>query len=362
MSSPLVECVPNFSEGRDPAVVDAIATAIAVVPGVLLLDRTMDADHHRSVITFAAPPHSVVEAALAGVAKAVELIDLTRHHGEHPRIGACDVLPFVPLRGITLAECAQLAREAAEEIWRRLQVPIYLYEAAARSPERVRLENIRRGGFEGLRQAVHTDPSRTPDVGGPGLHPTAGATVAGARPFLIACNINLDSPDLELARRIARTIRHSSGGLPCVKALGLMLHSRGQAQVSMNLTDFEQTSLQQVYAAVEAEAARAGVSIAGTEIIGLIPRRALELAAAQAFRIDRFSPAMILENRIEEAQAARPPLESAAEAAIELYRATLGIDPAAARSAREALLRLLTLAPAALRQSLEARLAALSSE
>lgn len=362
MSTPLVECVPNFSEGREPAVIEAITAAIAATPGVLILNRTMDADHHRSVITFAAPPDTVVAAAVAGVAKAAELIDLTRHSGEHPRIGACDVLPFVPLAGVTLADCVRLSEQAAAEIASRLSIPVYLYEASARRPERARLENIRRGQFETLRDAIRTDPARTPDFGPSALHPTAGALVTGARRLLIACNINLASPDVELARRIARLIRESSGGLPCVKALGLMLHTRGQAQVSMNLTDFEQTSIHHVFALVQAEAARAGVDIAGTEIIGLVPRRALELAASSLLRFEDFHPGRVLENRIAEVQAERPPLGAALDAALHLCRLARPLHPAAFAAAREALLRLLPLASPALRQTVEARLAALSSE
>lgn len=306
MPRPLVECVPNFSEGRDPAVVDAIAAAIGAHPGVLLLDREMDSDHHRSVLTFAAPPGIIVEAAVAGVARAAQLIDLNLHQGVHPRLGACDVLPFVPLQGVTLDECVRLAEQAAEAVWQRLGIPVYLYEAAARRPERARLENIRRGQFEALREAVLRDPDRRPDIGGPELHPTAGALIAGARPFLIAWNVNLNTPDVAVAQRIARRIRASSGGFPCVKALGLPLESRNLAQVSMNLTNFEVTSVHTVFEAVKAEAARDGVTIAGTEIIGLIPKAALECAAGHFLQIEGFRPSMILENRVAEVSAGQP--------------------------------------------------------
>jgi glutamate formiminotransferase len=297
--------VPNFSEGRDRSKVEAIAEAIASAPGAAILDLELDADHNRSVITFAAPPESVVEAALNGIGKAVELIDLNHHTGVHPRIGAADVVPFIPLSGVSMEECVKLAGKAAGEMWKRFGVPAYLYEAAARREDRRGLENIRRGQFEGLREAVKTDPDRAPDVGGPELHPTAGATVTGARKFLIAYNVNLDSPDLALAKRIAKTVRTSSGGMPCVKGMGVMLESRGIAQVSMNLTDFETTPVHAVYERVRELAAEQGVSIAGSEIIGLIPKRAIEMTAEHFLTVEEFRPSMILENRLEEAMEGR---------------------------------------------------------
>ena len=305
MARRLVECVPNFSEGRDRSRVDQIVAAIRATPAVAVLDVELDADHNRSVITFAAPPETVVDAALAGVAAAVRLIDLNRHTGAHPRIGACDVLPFVPLEGLTVDDCVRLAEKAAAEIWKRLQVPVYLYEAAAKRPDRVNLENIRRGQFEGLRDEVRTNPDRAPDFGDPALHPTAGATVVGARKFLIAYNINLASPDLALAKSIAKKIRASSGGFPFVKAMGVMLHARNLAQVSMNLTDFEQTPIHKVYEAVRQEAAAAGVSIAGSEIVGLIPKKAIEMTAEFYLRVENFSPSLVLENRVADALAER---------------------------------------------------------
>jgi glutamate formiminotransferase len=297
----LVECVPNFSEGRDRAKVDAIAAAIASAPGAVVLDIEMDADHNRSVITFAAPPETVVDAALNGIGKAVELIDLTCHTGVHPRIGAADVVPFVPLTGVTLEQCVKLAEKAATEMWKRFGVPAYLYEAAARREDRRGLENIRRGQFEGLREAVKTDPDRAPDVGGPELHPTAGATVTGARKFLIAYNVNLQSDDLALAKEIAKTVRASSGGMPCVKGMGVMLESRNLAQVSMNLTDFETTPVHVVYERVKQLAAARGVEVEGSEIIGLIPKRAIEMAAEHFLKVEEFRPSMVLENRVEQA-------------------------------------------------------------
>jgi glutamate formiminotransferase len=302
VSRTIVECVPNFSEGRDASKVDAIVAAIRSVPGVAVLDREMDADHNRSVVTFAAPAETVGEAAIRGVEKAVALIDLNRHRGVHPRIGAADVVPFVPVEGVTLQDCVRIAECTGAELWRRLRLPIYLYEAAARHPDRVNLENIRKGGFEGLRAEVRTNPARRPDFGEAELHPTAGATVVGARKFLIAYNINLDTADLEIAKRIARVIRTSCGGLPCVKAMGVPLASRKLVQVSMNLTDFEQTPMHLVFEAVRAEAARDGIDIAGSEIIGLVPNRALAMSAGFYLKVENFRPELILENRLAVAE------------------------------------------------------------
>jgi len=297
MARRLIECVPNFSEGRDAAKVDAVRS----VAGVVFLDRELDADHNRSVLTFAGPPEAVSEAALRAVGKAVELIDLNHHSGVHPRIGAVDVVPFIPIEGLTIEECVRIATRVGEEIWRRYQIPVYFYEAAARRPDRVNLENIRRGQFEGLRDEVATNPDRAPDVGEPRLHPTAGATVVGARKYLIAYNINLNTSDVGVAKRIARAIRYSSGGFRYVKAMGVPLTSRNLAQVSMNLTDFEQTPIQRVFETVRAEAERSGVAIVGSEIVGLIPKKALEMAAEHFLRLENFRPAVVLENRLAEA-------------------------------------------------------------
>jgi glutamate formiminotransferase len=298
MPQPIVECVPNFSEGRDARIVDAISAAAASVEQVTLLDVTLDPDHNRSVITFAGPPEAAGEAALRAVAEAVTRIDLRRQAGAHPRIGAADVVPFVPVRGITLEQCAQLAALTGERIWRTLGVPVYLYGAAARHPDRVNLENVRSGGFEGLRDSIRVDPQRLPDFGNPELHPSAGATVVGARKFLIAFNMNLNTADVSIARRIARNIRASSGGFPCVKALGLLLDSRKLAQVSMNLTDFERTPVSAVFEAVRGQAARLGVAVAESELIGLIPRGALEDSAQWLPTVRGFHAGLILENRL----------------------------------------------------------------
>jgi len=305
MSRQLIECVPNFSEGRDAAKVEAIVAAVLSVPEVVLLGHESDADHNRSVLTFVGPPAAVADAAFRAVEKAVSVIDLTRHRGAHPRIGAADVVPFIPIEGVTLEECVKLAERVGNEISGKLGVPVYFYEAAARQPERVNLENIRRGQFEALLQEMGSVPSRAPDCGGPGCHPTAGATVVGARKFLIAYNINLSTPDVSIAKRIAKTIRHSSGGLRYLKAMGVMLASRNLAQVSMNLTDFEQTPMHLVFETVRREAERYGVTIVGSEIVGLIPKKAIELSAEYFLRYENFRPEVVLENRIAEAVATR---------------------------------------------------------
>jgi glutamate formiminotransferase len=266
VAQPLIECVPNFSEGRDAQIVQAIERAIHSVPGVILLRSELDPDHNRSVITFAGPPDAVAEGALQGVAVAVERIDLRRHLGVHPRIGAADVVPFVPLESATLEDCVAVANRVGESVWKKLSVPVYFYEAAARSPERRALENVRRGGFE--------HPALLPDLGGPALHPSAGACVIGARKLLIAFNVDLNSTDLSIAQAIAHKIRASSGGLPALKAMGVPLASRNQVQVSMNLTDFTRTSLRDVYEAVRQEASAHGIAIAGTQIVGMVPQQA----------------------------------------------------------------------------------------
>jgi glutamate formiminotransferase / formiminotetrahydrofolate cyclodeaminase len=313
---PLVECVPNFSEGRDPAKVGAILAAIREVPHVFVLAHESDADHNRSVITLAGEPEAVLEAAVRAVGKASELIDLTRQTGAHPRIGATDVVPFVPVHSVTIDDCVALAKKAARDIWERYRIPVYLYEAAAERPDRTNLEKIRKGQFEGLREEVLRDPDRAPDIGGPRLHPTAGATVVGARKFLIAYNINLDTPDIEIAKKIAKTVRFSSGGLPFVKAMGVDLRARNLAQVSMNLTDFEQTPVHVVFEAVKREAERAGVGIVGSEIVGLIPRHAIEMTAEAYLKVENFSSAQVFENRLEESLLAAEAKPSANLAAL----------------------------------------------
>ena len=302
----LIECVPNFSEGRDPAKVDAIVAAMGGVPGVYVLDREMDADHNRSVITLAGEPDAVAEAVLLGVGKATELIDLTKHTGAHPRVGATDVVPFIPIDGVTIEDCVALARRVGNEIWNRYRVPIFFYEAAATRPERVNLENVRRGQFEGLREEMKRNLDRQPDVGEPKVHPTAGVTVVGARKFLIAYNVNLNTSDISIANKIAKAIRFSSGGLRYVKSMGVELKARNLAQVSINLTDFEQTPMHRVYEMVKREAERHGAMPVGSEIVGLVPKKALEMAADFFLQLENFSPAQVLENRLADALSGAP--------------------------------------------------------
>jgi glutamate formiminotransferase len=279
--STLVECVPNFSEGRDKSKVDAIVDAMKM-PGVYLLDREMDADHNRCVITLVGDRDAIQEAAIRGVGKAAELIDLNVHSGAHPRMGAADVVPFIPIDGVTVEDCVAMAN--------------HVYESAARIPERQGLENIRRGQFEGIRAEIATNPARRPDIGEPRVHPTAGATVVGARKFLIAYNVFLNTPDVDIAKKIAKAVRFSSGGLRFVKGAGFLV--RGQAQVSMNLTDFEQTPIHRVFEIVKREAARYGVMPVSSEIVGLIPKKALEDAAEWFLQVENFDSSLILENRL----------------------------------------------------------------
>jgi glutamate formiminotransferase len=290
-----VECVPNFSEGRDKAKVDAIVEAMKI-PGVYLLDREMDSDHNRCVITLVGDREAIQEAAIRGVGKAAELIDLTQHQGAHPRMGAADVVPFIPIEGVTIEDCVAMAKHVGAEIWKRFEVPVYLYEAAATSPERQNLENIRRGQFEGIRAEIASNPARRPDFGESRVHPTAGATVVGARKFLIAYNVFLNTADVDIAKKIAKAIRFSSGGLRFVKGAGFLV--RGMAQVSMNLTDFEQTPIHRVFELVKREAARYGVMPVSSEIVGLIPKAALEQAAEWFLQVENFDSSLILENRL----------------------------------------------------------------
>ena len=293
--SSLVECVPNFSEGRNRSVVDSIVDAMKL-PGVYLLDREMDADHNRCVITLVGDREPIAEAVIRGVGRAAELIDLTKHQGAHPRIGAADVVPFIPIEGVSIEDCVAIARRVGEEIWKRFQIPVYLYESAATTPERQNLENIRRGQFEGLKEDILINPARRPDFGDPCCHVTAGATVVGARKALIAYNVYLNTPDVEVAKKIAKAMRFSSGGLRYVKAAGFLV--RGLAQVSMNLTDFEQTPVARVFEMVKREAARYGVMPVSSEIVGLIPKKALEQAAEWFLQVENFDSSMILENRL----------------------------------------------------------------
>jgi glutamate formiminotransferase len=296
MSGAVVECVPNFSEGRDVQRVQAIVAAMRV-EGVHLLDWTMDADHNRSVVTIAGEPGAVVESAVRGAGKATELIDLTRQEGVHPRIGATDVIPFVPVSGIKLEQCALLARQAGLEIWRRFGVPVFFYEAAAARPDRANLEEVRRDQFEGLREAVRKESHRRPDLGGPGLHPSAGASAVGARKFLVDYNLYFDTSDVALVRGIAREIRAASGGLKGVKAMGLLAH--GRAQLSLNITDFLVTPVSQVYSKVVQLAQRSKAAPVEGEIIGLIPEAACERESEWMRQLVGFDPqTKILESRL----------------------------------------------------------------
>jgi glutamate formiminotransferase len=306
----IIECVPNFSEGVDESKVASIVAAMQI-DGVRLLDFSLDAAHNRSVVTIAGPPSAVVESAVRGAGRAAQLIDLTRQSGVHPRIGAADVVPFVPVSGISLAQCAMLARQAGLEIWRRYGVPVYFYEAAAARPDRVNLEDVRRGQFEGLRESAHRDAARRPDIGGPEVHPTAGASAVGARRFLIAYNIYLAAPtpaspatlpaaaqaDVTAARAIARAIRASAGGLHGVKAIGLSVN--GRAQVSMNITDFRITPMRQIHAAVRELARNHGAVLAEGELIGLIPQEAYDPEADWVRDLPNFDPeAKVLERKL----------------------------------------------------------------
>ncbi|HEX8559500.1 MAG TPA: glutamate formimidoyltransferase [Pyrinomonadaceae bacterium] len=294
----VVECVPNFSEGRDPSVVAALVAAVESVEGALVLGTHVDADHNRSVVTFVAPPERAVEAAVRVVARAAELIDLSGHAGQHPRMGACDVLPFVPVSGVSVEECVLLAHEAGRRIWAELGIPVYFYESAATRPERRNLADVRRGGFELLREQIATVPGREPDVGEARVHPTAGACIVGVRPLLIAYNVTLKTGDLAVAKRIARAVRGRDGGLLHLKALGFELASRGVVQVSMNLTSYERTNLHHAFEAVRREAEREGVEVLASEIVGLVPQAALYAAAAHFLKLENYTPDVVLENRI----------------------------------------------------------------
>lgn len=293
----LVECVPNFSEGRRPEVVQAIVDALRR-PGVSVLDVESDADHNRSVVTLVGEPEAVLEAAWQGIAAAAGLIDLDQHQGAHPRLGATDVVPFVPLRNMTMAECVALAQRLGQRVGSELQIPVYLYEAAATRPERVNLADVRRGQYELLKSEIATNPARTPDYG-PSRVGTAGATIIGARAFLIAFNAYLNTTNVEIAKKVAKALRHSSGGLHFVKAMGLLVE--GKAQVSMNLTDFMQTPIHRAVEMIRFEAARYGCMIERTELVGMIPQQALLDAAQWYLQIDNFNSEMVLENRITSA-------------------------------------------------------------
>ena len=328
----MIECIPNFSEGRRRWVVATIADAISSVPGVKLLDTHVDADHNRSVITFAAPAETVGEAAFQGIKTAAQLIDLTQHSGQHPRIGAADVVPFVPLQGSTEAQCMEIARALGQRLGAELRLPVYLYGAAALRPDRTELPDIRRGGYEGLRTAIGLDPARAPDFG-PHVLGSAGAVVVGVRPPLIAYNLYLDTDDVEVARQIARAVRGSSGGLPHVRALGLLVG--GRAQVSMNLTDYRVTPVHVAVERVAAEAAKHGAAIVAGELVGLIPEDALLAAGRHALWLDYISDAQILERRLAQTQADTELHRPFTEQVDELWHASVVALATAARELAE---------------------------
>lgn len=295
----LIESVPNISEGRRPEVVEAAVAALKRTPGLRVLDVQSDADHNRSVLTLAGDEAALREGLLALFGVAVERIDLRQHQGEHPRLGAVDVVPFIPIEGATMADCVALARGVGEAVAERYGVPVFLYEEAAAAPHRKNLEDIRRGEFEGLAKKM-TDAQWRPDFGPSAPHPSAGASVVGARMPLIAYNVNLGTSDLEIAKRIAKGIRHSSGGYRFVKAMGVMLEARRIAQVSINMTDFKRTPLHRVLETVRSEAARYGVPVVGSEIVGLVPAEALMDAADHYLQLESFNPTQVLERRIRE--------------------------------------------------------------
>jgi glutamate formiminotransferase/formiminotetrahydrofolate cyclodeaminase len=294
----IVECVPNFSEGRRQEVIDAIVAAIAAVPGTKVLDVQSDADHNRTVVTFVGEPEAALEGAFQGARRAADLIDLTIHRGEHPRMGATDVIPFIPVRGVSMDDCAALARRLGQRIGDELAIPVYLYAKAATRPERESLPAVRKGEFEGIRDLIGSDPARAPDFGPTRMGP-AGATAVGARPFLLAFNVYLNTSDVEIARKIAKTLRFSSGGLRYVQAMGVLVE--GQAQVSMNLTDFRQTAMHTVLEMVRREAARYGAQVVRSELVGMLPQQALLDAACWYLQLDGFSPNHVLENRLMDA-------------------------------------------------------------
>lgn len=295
----IVQCVPNFSEGRRVDVIEALVEAIKRVKGITLLDYSYDESHNRSVVTFIGEPEAVIEAAFQGAKKAAELIDMSGHSGGHPRMGAADVIPFIPVTGVKMEDCVEMANRLGKRLAEELDLPVYLYEEAALRPERKNLSEVRRGQYEGLIESIH-EPERKPDFGPAKVHPRAGATAVGARPPLIAYNINLDTEDLNIAKLIARAIRGSSGGFPTVKALGIMIEETGKAQVTINVCDYKQVPLHRIFELVKREAARFGVAVAGSELIGLTPMEALVDAAEFYLQIKGFDHSQVLENRLLE--------------------------------------------------------------
>ncbi len=295
----IVQCVPNFSEGRRVEVIEEIVGAIKNVAGVTLLDYSYDESHNRSVVTFIGEPEGVIEAAFRGAKKAAEIIDMSNHSGEHPRMGATDVIPFIPVKGVTMEDCIEMAGQLGQRLADELNIPVYLYEEAASKPERKNLSDVRRGQFEGLIESIKA-PERKPDFGPAEVHPRAGATAVGARPPLIAYNINLDTADVSVAKNIARAIRGSSGGFPSVKGMGILIEETGKAQVTINVCDYKKVPLHRIFELVKREAARYGVTVTSSEVIGLAPLDALVNAAEFYLQIDGFEGSQVLENRLLE--------------------------------------------------------------
>lgn len=298
----LVECVPNFSEGKRFEVVSRILQQIQAVPGAWLLDHETDPNHNRAVVTFVATPEAAVEAAFQAIAQAMQMIDLNHHKGEHPRMGATDVCPFIPLKNMTMEECVELAKQLGKRVGEQLQIPVYLYEAAATRPERKNLADVRNGEFEKLREWIGTDPNKVPDFGPNHIHPTAGAIAIGARFWLVAYNVNLVTTDIKLAKKIAKSIREKDGGFPCVKALGFELADRQMVQVSMNLTDYRKTSMKTVFDAIQKLANEAGVQVAESEIVGMLPSEPMENVVRETLKLRNFQANQVIEHRLQEIQ------------------------------------------------------------
>ncbi len=298
----IVECVPNFSEGRRKEIIEEIIDQVRKRKDVKLLDYSSDPDHNRTDVTFIGEPQSVKEAALDLAIKCVELIDMNKHKGEHPRMGAIDVVPFIPVYNVTMEECVKLAHEFAKEFSEKTGVPCFMYEEAATRPDRKNLADVRRGEFEGLKEAIGKDPDKVPDYGPNKIHPTAGATAVGARFFLVAFNVNLGTSDIEIAKKIAKAVRHSSGGYRYVKAMGFEIKERGIVQVSMNLTNYQKTPIFRVFETIKNEAERYGVPVIGSEIVGLVPLEALIMVADHYLRLENFSIDQVLEKRLLEVE------------------------------------------------------------
>jgi glutamate formiminotransferase len=296
----IIECVPNFSEGRRKKVIEAIFESVKNFPKVKLLDVESDPDHNRCLGTLVGEPQPVFEAVLQMIKVATKLINMEKHQGEHPRIGATDVVPFIPVANVSMEECVELAKRLGKKVGEELKIPVYLYEAAATRPERVNLAEVRKGEYEGLKKEMETNPNRKPDFGPQKMHPTAGAMVIGARKFLIAYNVNLDTKDVQIAKDLAKLVREKDGGFPCVKALGFEIANKGYVQVSMNLCDFEKTNMDNVFRKIKEEAKKRGVKVLGSEIYGMVPMAALKGIDIKELELIDFKENQILEERLKE--------------------------------------------------------------